>query len=753
MSAPQMSASTKTTLRRLLACLLGGIVLAIMIGPQEGTRTDFGVSFHDAVLRWRVIIFLAIGVAIFCAITFWPLVRPYLRRPGVMPVGFGLIVVVLAQGVMNWYDPRADNQHSSKFGKIRSLVDATSGLQQTTTWFFDWLGWTLAFLAVIACAAAIVTRLRVFGYLCAVAAVVGAVITYTAHADVVDLGIKNNLGYDHSLGAYVDILGFLILAGAGITAVRSRVEVADPKSFLTRVLDWRPGLAFAVVALVFGLLAFTTACWYAPLSKNDTFGDAGRDFSGSGISSLTAQYLDWLGWTLFAGAAATAVAGAYLRHRLIIWTSIAVSAAGVVVTFFSIRSMTTVAANVAPENGVDWKNLGVGGFLACIVFVLFAAGAVQALGAVRRVEAATAATDPADQLPVTRMVTTARRTARGRAVLVALLGLALFYPPMLPANWQSVLVVSIGVYVLLALGLNVVVGWAGLLDLGYIAFFEVGAYTTAYFVGALPKKPPSWLILTPLETIPFSIAACLIAGVVLGAPTLRLRGDYLAIVTLGFGEIIQLMALNDFGGFTGGTTQAPNIRHPHIKVLGLNITWGQDYLPYWYLLLVMLVVVIVLFYRLEGSRLGRAWAAIREDEVAAQASGVNTHRVKLLAFAIGASTSALAGTFYASQVGYFDPTTFTLQLSILIVAYVVFGGMGSIAGAMAGAAVLTWLPEFLKSQVPAPDRPMWVGALVLTMMIFRPAGLLPAKRRKAELHGLDSPSSAEVRAVPLSEGL
>jgi ABC-type branched-subunit amino acid transport system permease subunit len=167
----------------------------------------------------------------------------------------------------------------------------------------------------------------------------------------------------------------------------------------------------------------------------------------------------------------------------------------------------------------------------------------------------------------------------------------------------------------------------------------------------------------------------------------------------------------------------------------------------------MLVVVIVLFYRLEGSRLGRAWAAIREDEVAAQASGVNTHRVKLLAFAIGASTSALAGTFYASQVGYFDPTTFTLQLSILIVAYVVFGGMGSIAGAMAGAAVLTWLPEFLKSQVPAPDRPMWVGALVLTMMIFRPAGLLPAKRRKAELHGLDSPSSAEVRAVPLSEGL
>ena len=196
-------------------------------------------------------------------------------------------------------------------------------------------------------------------------------------------------------------------------------------------------------------------------------------------------------------------------------------------------------------------------------------------------------------------------------------------------------------YVLLALGLNVVVGWAGLLDLGYIAFYEVGAYTTAYFVGSLPMKPPSWLHLTPLATIPFAILACLIAGILLGAPTLRLRGDYLAIVTLGFGEIIQLWAINA-RGITGGP-QGPTIPHPSIHLLGIHITWGQDNLPYWYLLLVMLVVVMILFYRLEGSRIGRAWAAIREDEVAAQASGVNTLRVKLLAFAIGASTSALAG--------------------------------------------------------------------------------------------------------------
>ena len=161
---------------------------------------------------------------------------------------------------------------------------------------------------------------------------------------------------------------------------------------------------------------------------------------------------------------------------------------------------------------------------------------------------------------------------------------------------------------------------------------------------------------------------------------------------------------------------------------------------------------MLLFFRLEGSRLGRAWAAIREDEVAAQASGVNTFKVKLLAFAIGASTSACAGVFFASQIGYFDPDNFRLEISILVVAYVVFGGMGSLPGAMAGAAVLTWLPEFLKDQVPADDRQMWIGALVLLMMIFRPAGLLPASRRKAELEGLEGTESSEVRAVPASRG-
>ena len=738
-----MNNSTKTHVQRFVACLFGGVVLAIMIGQQEGTNTDFGVSFHKAVLGPRILGFLAIGVVIFLAITFWPLVRPYIRRPGVVPAVAGVLVVIVSQSVMNWYDPA-----NAKFGKLSDLVDSTSGLDQTTTWFFaDHFGWVLGIGAFLLVGACIVTGVRPLGYVAGLVALVGAVIAYTAHADV--LSIVRPKPIDHSLGVFADMIGFLVLAVAGLIAARAQREVADPRGFLTTIVEWRPGLPFAAAGALFGLFALTFVCWFSPTVLNDDFSETGDAFSGTDVSSLATQYLDWLGWVLFALAAIGALAAAYLRHRLLGWVTGAVALVGVVLTFFSLKSMTRVAADVAPNNGGNWKNLGVGGFLACLAFTLLAAGASQAAMAVRPDREVTIT---GGQLPFTRMVNQVK-TARGRAIAIAGLGLALFYPPMLPSHWQTVMVSSIGVYVLLAVGLNVVVGWAGLLDLGYVAFYEVGAYTTAYFVGALPTKPPHWLQLSPLATIPFAILFCLIAGVLLGGPTLRLRGDYLAIVTLGFGEIIQLMGVNDFAGITGGTVNAPNIPHPTLDILGVHIKWGQDYLPYWYLLLIMLVVVIVLFWKLEGSRLGRAWAAIREDEVAAQASGINTLRVKLLAFAIGASTSGLAGVFYASQVGYFDPLLFNLQLSILIVAYVVFGGMGSIAGAMAGAAVLTWLPEFLKNQVPVSDRPLWVGALLLIMMIFRPAGLLPAKRRKAELAGLDGHESAEVSAVPASEGL
>ncbi len=748
-----MSENNRILIKRFAACLLGGLVLAIMVGNQEGNENDFGVAFHEAVLKPRVVLFLLIGVAVFVLMTFWPLVKPYIRRPGAAPLLAAVLSVVIAQTVMNWYDPLPG---SAKFSPLADAVANTSGLSPITGVFFGWLAWTLFFVGIITVGAAIVLRQRIIGYVAAAVGLVGAVIAYLAHADIVSVAG----GIDHSLGVYADIFGFLLFAAAGLTTVYATAEVADPRNFLQRVLEYRAGLLLTLVGIVWGLLAYLTAGWFGPSDVNWTLSESSTHFDGTGAGPLTTAYLGWLGWVLFAGGAVLSVAACYLRREIVAWAASAVSLAGVVITFFVLKSMTSTAATEAPQYGPKWQNLGAGGFVACIVFAIFLGAALQAASSARMARRLTAGTlserrpprPGAVTLPITAMVEKMRRSATSRTLLVVGLGVALFYPPTLPVTWQNVLVGQIGVYLLLAVGLNVVVGWAGLLDLGYIAFYEIGAYSTAYFVGALPVKPPSWLHMPAFAAIPLAVIACLIAGVLLGAPTLRLRGDYLAIVTLGFGEIIQIVAVNNPGGFTGGPV-GPTIPHPTLNLGFLKVTFGQDNLPYWYLLLIITSILVVLFYRLEASRVGRAWAAIREDEVAAQASGVNTMRIKLLAFAIGASTSGLAGWFFSTQVGYFDPSLFTLQASILIVAYVVFGGMGSLVGAMAGAAVLTWLPQFLKSQVPQADRQMWVGALVLAMMIFRPAGLLPAKRRAAELAGLDTPDSAESRAVPSAEGL
>ena len=475
-------------------------------------------------------------------------------------------------------------------------------------------------------------------------------------------------------------------------------------------------------------------------------------FQGTSLAPLAVQYLAWLGWLLFVVTLVAALAGSYLRIAALGWLAAGLGAVAMVLTLVTMYDFTSVAADQHFDFADGpWQNLGAGGWLACLAFFLLGgAGALVALNN-RSARQGAASSDRIGSAPVRSLRDASRST---RNLLVLGLGLALFYPPTATEFWQKVIVSEIGVYVLLAVGLNVVVGWAGLLDLGFIAFYAIGSYVTAYLVGSLPHKPPSWLHMSPLLAIPFAIVVCLLAGLALGAPTLRLRGDYLAIVTLGFGEIIRIAAINNPANLTNSTRgPSPAVPHPVIHIGPLKWVWGLNNLQYWYLLLFLIIVVVVLFYRLEGSRLGRAWAAVREDEVAAQATGINTVKVKLLAFAIGASTSGLAGVFFASQVGYFNPDNFVLNNSILVVAYVVFGGMGSLPGAMAGAAVLTWLPEFLKDQVPGADRPMWIGAAVLLMMIFRPSGLIPAKRRQAELTGLDTPVSAESRAVPASEGL
>ncbi len=336
-----------------------------------------------------------------------------------------------------------------------------------------------------------------------------------------------------------------------------------------------------------------------------------------------------------------------------------------------------------------------------------------------------------------------------------LLVFAVVYPMHISGFWQEVAVQQIGVYVLLAIGLNVVVGYAGLLDLGYVAFYAIGAYSAAFWTGAMPVHLPFHL--NPFWTIPLAILAAMLAGVILGVPTLRLRGDYLAIVTLGFGEIISIVAQN-LTSITGGPGGVLGIPHFSVHLLGVHYVWGLGNLPYYYLLLGFVVLILIFFHSLENSRVGRAWTAIREDEVAAQASGINVLKYKVMAFSIGASTAGFAGVMTASQVSYIEPADFTYQLSILILVLVIFGGMGSLPGAVVGAAVLQWFPQFLRLHplfgFQQQDLYIYLGALLVVMMIFRPEGILPSKRRKREIglaeHGVGSAdamttSTAEVQ--------
>ncbi len=334
---------------------------------------------------------------------------------------------------------------------------------------------------------------------------------------------------------------------------------------------------------------------------------------------------------------------------------------------------------------------------------------------------------------------------RWAAIAVAIAA-AIALPLPLDSFWQNLLVDTL-LFVLLALGLNVVVGFAGLLDLGFVAFYAIGHYayaipTAGEFSKALILRggrnvppPPMWENWMWLLFFG-AIAAAMLTGVVLGGPTLRLRGDYLAIVTLGFGEIVRLAARN-FDTVTLGSRGIVQVPHPEIDVGPLNYRFGIDWQGYYYLLLLLTIVMIVAVVRLNHSRIGRAWHAIREDELAASTMGVPTVRMKLWAFAIGASTAGVAGAVQASRIAFVSPDEFTLLISIFILSMVVLGGMGSIAGSIVGAAVITMAPEYIRtrSQEFQSYRFLLFGAVLVLMMIYRPQGLIPSRRRAIELKG------------------
>ncbi len=323
----------------------------------------------------------------------------------------------------------------------------------------------------------------------------------------------------------------------------------------------------------------------------------------------------------------------------------------------------------------------------------------------------------------------------------ALYGGALFVaveaPKFISPYWQEAIFLQIGIYCLLALGLNVVIGFAGLLDLGYVAFYALGAYTNAYFSGALPMHPP--FTINTFFVIPIAIIVAMLAGVILGLPTLRLSGDYLAIVTLGFGEIIYVLASNLTSVTDGasGTGQSGsfsmNLPGIHFALSGFAI---QDDLNFYYLLIAFIIPIVFFFNSLNHSKVGRSWAAIREDETAARSLGINGLKYKVMAFAIGASTSGVAGVLASAKLGSIFPSTFALQVSITIVVLVIFGGMGSITGVLIGAAFIQWILQYLTFHsfidFNIADKYMYLGALLIITMIFRPQGMIPSKRRLRE---------------------
>jgi branched-chain amino acid transport system permease protein len=387
----------------------------------------------------------------------------------------------------------------------------------------------------------------------------------------------------------------------------------------------------------------------------------------------------------------------------------------------------------------------------------------------------------------------------------AVLGIMLVLFPFIAANfgnsWVRIIDLAL-LYIMLALGLNIVVGFAGLLDLGYIAFYAIGAYMTGLlaspqfatvlesFVNEYPPVGNAlvWMLgpevlqngihLSVWFIVPLGAAIAAFFGALLGAPTLKLRGDYLAIVTLGFGEIIRIFMnnLNAPVNITNGP-QGINMIDP-IRIFGVSLAgepgsratvfFGEYGMPsvnaYYFLFLALCIITIFVSIRLQHSRLGRAWVAIREDEIAAKAMGINTRNIKLLAFAMGASFGGVAGAMFAAFQGFVSPESFSLTESIAVLAMVVLGGMGHIPGVVLGGVILAALPEVLRHVVePIQNslfghviieaevlRQLLYGLAMVVIMLFRPAGLWPAPRHEDRVTASSRPSDESKEANALT---
>jgi len=364
-----------------------------------------------------------------------------------------------------------------------------------------------------------------------------------------------------------------------------------------------------------------------------------------------------------------------------------------------------------------WQNLlivGVGSFFLSFVWRYFIkkqetgkkkveAGEIDKIGLSRRIFA-----QPKFYLPA----------------LIAISVFALVFPFIFSMYQTNIMITGL-IYVMLGLGLNIVVGLAGLLDLGYVAFYAVGAYSYAllnhhFGIGF-------W------AALPIGAGVGVLFGILLGFPVLRLRGDYLAIVTLGFGEIIRLI-LENWNEFSFGPSGIANIPRPSLFSIQLSLHNATIYLYYLMILLVLFTIFVV--NRLQDSRIGRAWIALREDEVACEAMGVDRRKTKLTAFALGATWAGMAGVIFAAKTTFINPASFTIWESIIILCIVVLGGMGSIIGVILGAFVLILLPEYLRAF--SEYRMLIFGGMLVLMMVFRPGGIVSDVRRTYKFAGLQN---------------
>ncbi|MEI6608543.1 MAG: branched-chain amino acid ABC transporter permease [Deltaproteobacteria bacterium] len=308
--------------------------------------------------------------------------------------------------------------------------------------------------------------------------------------------------------------------------------------------------------------------------------------------------------------------------------------------------------------------------------------------------------------------------SRPALILIAIFTLIF---PLIFSHYQVNIMTTALIYVMLGLGLNIEVGLAGLLDLGYVAFYAVGAYSYAllnYHFGL-----GFWTLL------PVGALLAAFFGILVGFPVLRLRGDYLAIVTLGFAEIIRLI-LENWNAFSFGPSGISNIPRPGF--FGINLSSEQSAIYMYYLLVVFCLLAIFVIRRLKNSRIGRAWNALREDELACQAMGIDKTKIKLAAFALGATWAGIAGVLFAAKTTFINPASFTFMESAMILSIVVLGGMGSIIGVVIAALAIILLPEYLR--VFSDYRMLLFGAALIAMMIFRPQGILADVRKKYEFH-------------------